>query len=264
MKRKLGINSDCIIGANELATLERIKETGFECFFTANTNPRVAYALRKKADDLGLEFEFIHAPFRGINDMWLEGDAYRELYDGIIRAIDAAEVSGAKHIILHVSSGWNPPPVCDLGLSRYDEIVKYAGEKKVNVAFENLRKLGNHAYLMQRYEHEPHVGFCYDMGHEHCYTETVPYLDLFGDKTLCTHIHDNFGRPEDKTADGDFHLLPFHGNCDYETIMRKLDKYNYTGSLMLEVFNHIDDYKKLGAEKFIKEAYKRLVKLSEL
>ena len=124
MKRKLGINSDCILGANELATLETIKETGFECFFTANINPRVAYALRKKADDLGLEFEFIHAPFRGINDMWLEGDAYRELYDGIIRAIDAAEVSGAKHIILHVSSGWNPPPVCDLGLSRYDEIVK--------------------------------------------------------------------------------------------------------------------------------------------
>ena len=111
--------------------------------------------------------------------MWLEGDAYLEVYNGMIDAIDAAAACNVPIVILHVSSGWDTPEINDLGLSRYDAIVDYAEKKGVIAAFENLRKTGNVAYFVDRYENRDCVKFCYDNGHEHCYTKTVCWMDIF-------------------------------------------------------------------------------------
>ena len=107
--------------------------------------------------------------------------------------------------------------------------------------------------------------FCFDCGHEHCYTKTVRWLDIFTDKVICTHIHDNHSRAmDDKVTDGDEHLLPFDGTYDYAQMMRKLDEYGYTGSLMLEIKNSIPAYKHMDAREFIATAYERIKKISEM
>ncbi len=263
MKRKLGIVSDCIIKESPIVTLDRIKEIGFEAFFTGYIDIETVSALKNKAEKLGLDFEFIHAPFRGINAMWTSGMDYLPLYNAMKQTIDSASACGVKTIITHVSSGWTPPQVCDTGLARYDALVEYAMGKNVNLAFENLRKFGNLACLMDRYENVENVSFCYDCGHEHCYTAVVPFLDLYGKKISCTHIHDNHGRDWDNPlADGDEHLLPFEGTVDYNVMMQKLNKAGYEGSLMLEVFN--GKYSSLTADEFIKTAYDRIKKISTM
>ena len=153
----------------------------------------------------------------------------------------------------------------DLGLSRYDELVVYARDKGVTLAFENLRLLGNLACLVDRYEKLDHVRFCFDCGHEHCYTKTVSIMDVFTNRVCCTHIHDNMGRPmEDKTNDFDMHLLPFDGTYNYEKMMRKLDEYGYAGSLMLEVSQNREDYVKMSHEAFLATCYERIKKISEM
>ena len=263
MERKLGIVASCLHGVSELDALEKIKAAGFETFFTGSYKNDDVRAIKERADELGLEYEFIHAPFRNINQMWTAGMGYLEVFDYMKESIDAAANNGIKYVITHVSSGWLPPQVNDLGLERYDEIVLYAKDKGIQVAFENLRKVGNLAVLVDRYENMDNVGFCYDNGHEHCYTETVCWPDIFREKMLCTHIHDNFGRPEDKMADGDIHILPFDGNCDYAKMMAKLDEYNYTGSLTLEVGRGAR-YKDLSHEEFLQTCYDRLVKISKM
>ena len=96
MKRKLGINMDCMRGVvDELTVLELSHKIGFEAFTTANTDPENVAALRAKADELGMEFSFLHAPYRGINVLWEADEEAAELFAQKIRdAIDAAAAYG--------------------------------------------------------------------------------------------------------------------------------------------------------------------------
>ncbi len=268
MKRKLGLNCDCIRygSLSKTETVDLIRDAGFECLFMNMNELAVISAVKEKAVQRGLSFEFIHAPFRGSNDMWMEGEAYLPLMNGILATIDAAAATEVGMVILHVSSGWHTPPLCDLGFSRFDRIVEYAGEKGIRLAFENVRKLGDHASILHRYAETPHVGFCYDSGHEHCYTETVPFIDLYHSRMWCTHLHDNLGRDhKDLEADGDFHYLPLDGTVDFQAMIRKMDRFGYQGSLMLEVFNTTQpQYRELSPEEFVRLAYERVKKVSEL
>jgi len=267
MKRKLGINTDCLGGLlDEISTLKLAREVGFEAITTGMIHLDGVSALKEQADGLGMAFPFLHAPFSGINGMWTEGESYRTVYDGMLEAIDSAAACGVPAVVIHVSSGWQTPPVNDLGLSRFDALVEYAADKGVTLAFENLRMLGNLACLIDRYEHKQNVRFCFDCGHEHCYTKTISWIDIFTNKIVATHIHDNLGRPfEDKTTDRDSHWLPFDGTFDYHTMMGKLDKYGYTGPLVLEVFRGArGDYKNLSAEEFLTTAYDRIKRIYQL
>ena len=268
MKRALGITCDCITqsGFSALDTLSIIKDTGFDCTFCGYENKDLINKNKNKADKLGLSFEFIHGPFKGVNNLWLIGDDYQPLMQQIKECIDSAQENAISTVVCHVSSSWHPPQPCDLGYSRFDQIVEHAEKRGVKIAFENTRKFGNHASIMHRYENNDNVGFCYDNGHEYCFTETVPFIDIYHKKMLCTHLHDNFGRDHnDLESTGDFHYLPFDGTFDYKTMINKMDKFNYSGSLTLEVFtNRKPEYMLLSPSKFIKLAYEKLKKITDL
>ena len=264
MKRKLGITASCLPGISEYDALDFIKAAGFEMVFSESSDPDTICRLKEKCDALGLSLDFVHSPWRGINDFWMPCDAYLPLWQGIKDSIIGCERAGIPVAVCHVSSGWFPPPICDTGLARFDELVEFAGEHGVMIAFENLRKFGVLAAILERYEKNPKVGFCYDCGHEHCYTGSVRYLDLYGDKLLCTHLHDNHGRdPKDYWADGDEHLMPFDGNIDYADMMARIHKTPYTGALTLELVNEYQ-YRTLGASEFLRIAYERLSRIASL
>ncbi|MBQ9161999.1 MAG: sugar phosphate isomerase/epimerase [Clostridia bacterium] len=265
MERRFGIDANCLKGVSAKDALPLIAKAGFKSFFTDVYTPAAVAEVKEIADKLGLAYTFIHAPFDKVNTFWLEGDAYRDLYDRIKIAIDAASQSEVPVVILHLSSGWTPPAISDVGLKRFDELVEYAESKNVKVAFENLRVVGNVSYFVERYENRDSVGFCYDNGHEHCYTKYVTWLDIFRERTLCTHIHDNLGRGKEKVGEPDLHLLPFDGTADYAKMMRKLDEYGYEGDLTLEVFNSTSpEYLKMSHEEFLNTCYERLVKISKM
>ncbi|MBR2018994.1 MAG: sugar phosphate isomerase/epimerase [Clostridia bacterium] len=262
MRRKLGIISECIIGMDSIDALDLIKAAGFECYFTGHIDDDTVSKLVKKGNSLGLTCEFIHAPFRGINHMWLAGMDYLGIMNGMKQAIDTAAKNGVPTVIVHVSSGWNAPDITELGLARFDELVLYATERKVTVAFENLRMIGNLAYFADRYANMEYVRFCYDSGHEHCYTKTVCWMDIFREKMVATHIHDNLGRGDVREGDPDLHLLPFDGNVDYVKMMRKLDEYHFTGPLILEVSTR--RCPEVEPKAFLADCYARIQKISNL
>ena len=262
MKRKLGINVGCIAGMPQIEQLDLIRAAGFETFFTGCQDQRTIEALMDKAVGFGMQFETIHAPFSGINYMWTPGLDYLTVYRGMKHSIDLAAACGVPAVVMHVSGGWNAPGISDLGLQRFDELVFYAAEKGVKIAFENLRHIGNLSYFSERYEKLNHVRFCYDFGHEHCYTKTVQWMDVYCHRLLCTHIHDNHGRGFEKVGDPDIHLLPFDGSCNYARCVGKLDEYGYTGPLTLEVDNGNNKYPDLTPEGFLATCYERLQRIS--
>ena len=264
MERKLGIDASCLPGVAEIDALDKIKAAGFDMVFGVTNDAKTVCDMKDKCEKLGLSFDFLHAPFRGINDFWRSGLAYRDLRDNIKASIDSAAAAGVPAVVVHVSSGWFPPPICDIGFARFDDLVEHAIDKGVKIAFENLRKLGNLAVIMERYKKIPNVGFCYDCGHEHCYTETVHFLDIYGSRTLCTHIHDNLGRDkEDKWKDADLHLMPFDGDIDYADMMARLNKVGYTGALTLEITKY-GEYLEKSDEEFLAVAYERIQKIAAL
>ena len=264
MTRKLGIKCDCLPGVTPEESLELIKKAGFDAFFTGYSGLEAAVQLREKADELGLSYEFIHAPFGGTNDLWVPGLSCLTLYNQILASIDAAAAANVPIVIVHVTSGWWPPHLSDIGFSRFDGIVEHAIHKGVKIAFENIRKVGNLAAIMDRYERLPNVGFCFDNGHEHCYTETVKFLDLYPTRTICTHIHDNYGRDQsDIWLDADYHLVPFDGNYDFKDRMMRMNKYGYQGSLTMEI-NKKAPYQDLSNEEWLKMVYDRLVKIATM
>lgn len=262
MKRKLGIFCECLTGTSPIDALPLIKQVGFDCYATGCCDPERMLEIKAVGDSLGMSCEFIHAPFGGyeINNMWLSGIEYLGIFNAMKRAIDTASAANVPVVVAHISHGWYPPQINDVGLERFDRLVEYAKEKDIKLAFENVYSVGNLAYFADRYEKCDNVGLCYDAGHEHCFTKTVSWLDIYTDRTLVTHINDNNGRKDVKEGNGDMHWLPFEGNVDYEAMMRKLNKYGYTGSLLLEISmgNNIS----LSQKEWLEDVYSRLLKIS--
>ena len=77
MKNKLGIAAACLSGVKEIDALDLIRDVGFESVFSEDNDPKTVLAIREKCDRLGLVCDSLHAPWRGINDIWLEGRRFR-------------------------------------------------------------------------------------------------------------------------------------------------------------------------------------------
>ena len=255
--RQIGINLYAKQGMELSSYLKKIKELGVDCVFSgvpAKENRR------KQADmvrEAGLDYETLHAPYRGINDIWLEGEAGDQMLAALLDSVDACAEMGVPITVVHLSSGLKPPSITDLGRARFAKLVDYAEEKGVKIAFENQRKLANIAWTFEAFEDRPHVGFCYDTGHEGCFTPGRQYMPLFGKLLICTHIHDNSGE-----FDHDEHLIPFDGKLDFNRIARQIRESGYTGSLMLEVIaGNSHNYDDISVEEYLERsaaAVKRL------
>jgi sugar phosphate isomerase/epimerase len=108
-------------------------------------------------------------------------------------------------------------------------------------------------------------GFCFDFGHENCFTKTIDWMHVYENQVIATHIHDNFSRGERNADKVDLHLLPFDGNCDYERIMRRMNEYEIAVPLMLEVSNRMrPEYLEWSHREFLATAYERLKRISEM
>ena len=228
--RKLGVNYSAKWGVSFAEFLKIIKDIGFECFFTGVPKAENIPAMAAAAAELGLEWETMHAPFGHINDIWVVGERGDAMLAEMMVAVDRCRVAGVPIVVVHLSSGNNPPPLSEIGLARYTRLVEYAAVSGVKVAFENQRKPDYLAWAFAHFGRMSHVGFCYDCGHEGCFTKDVHFLPLYGDRLLCTHIHDN-----DCIEDHDLHILPFDGRSDFGRIARQIRETGYKGPLTLEI-----------------------------
>ena len=249
---KFGIEFDNDLEIPCLEQARMIKEHGFDAAF-----------IGLEADNLGeivdalhqydIEIESCHAPFDGINNMWLAGEAGDRMYQRLTNSVDACAEYNIPVVVVHLSSGKNPPRMNDIGFERYDRLMQYAREKGVMVAYENIRKLDNVAYMMENY---PDAGFCWDVGHEACYMYGMEFMPLFGKRMVAIHFHDNTG-----VYDEDMHWLPYDGVIDMDRAARHFAKSGYQKSLMLEV-----DQRSAGVpdlEEFYNRAHAAAIRFAE-
>lgn len=229
--RKIGINLQSIEGLTDEEYLREIAALGFSTTFTDVLERSKQASVAELCARFGIECETLHAPFGHINDIWLDGERGQAMFDELTECVDHCIIAGASIAVVHLSSGTNPPSITDIGRERFARLVEYAAQKNVKIAFENQRMLANIAWAFETFKAET-VGFCWDCGHEFCFTPGRHYMPLFGNRLICTHIHDNSA-----VFNADDHLLPFDGKCDFDYVTGTIRESGYTGSLMLEVGN---------------------------
>ena len=258
--RKIGINLHFLKSLSDFEAVELLSAHGFCATFSdtfdAERQVKIAELLAKK----GISYDTLHAPFGHINDMWREGEGGERMCAELIACIDNCALAGVPMAVVHLSSGVNAPQVNDIGIERFTRLVEYAEKRNVVIAFENQRKLTNISWALETFEQNEKVGFCWDCGHEGCFSPGREYMPLFSSQLVALHLHDNYAVFTD-----DRHMIPFDGTLDFEKIAERIRKSSYSGTLMLELFKKDGEpYGNMTADQYLDRAYAAALRLRKM
>lgn len=250
------------------------KKIGFEGFFTCYDGAENIRKYRQVADEIGMIYQSVHAPFLTMDKMWERSREADEAVSLLSECVRACGENDVPIMVAHVYIGFDKDTPTEEGLENFGKVIAVAEECGVKIAFENTEGEGYLAAIMERFKTSPAVGFCWDTGHEMCYNHSQDMLALYGDRLIATHINDNLGI---KDFDGkitprdDLHLLPFDGVADWDGIVRRLNKYGYDGILTFELKTKSQDgrcenekYAELPIERYIAAAYERACRVATL
>lgn len=277
MAYKLGLSVDTGFPLSVGDSMRLIRRTGFDAFFTGwrPDAPIAAYA--RLAEELGLIYQSIHAPFGGMNEVWNGSEKGVYITDSLIRCVDDCAENRVPLMVLHPFIGFEDHTPTAVGLELIGRVVRAAEDRGVLLGFENVEGPEYLKAIMDGFSSSPVVKFCWDTGHEQCYNYGIDQLSLYGDRLAGTHFNDNLGivtgrtDPNGTTWLDDLHLLPFDGIIDWQNVMDRIRRVNYTGILTFELTIHSkpgkhenDPYKLMGPEGYAAEVYRRACRIAEL
>lgn len=205
--------------------------------------------------------ETLHAPFDKINDMWKADEAGEKMLERLIDGVDKCAKYDIPVLVVHISSGCPMPEMNETGIKRFEKLVEYANEKNIIIAFENQRYMENLQYMMKNH---PKAGFCWDNGHESCFTPGMHFMPHFGDRLVALHIHDNCGE-----YNADNHVLPFDGKINFEEVAKYIAQSGKNVTVMLETsrfskYYGESIYEKLTDEEFFVKAAAAARRLADM
>lgn len=269
----LEIHKDIALPLTEQIALYR--EVGFDSFFTYWWRGLDVGALRRAADKTGMIFQSIHAPSTRVCDMWYDTPDTADVLSELLECLRDCAAHDVPIMVSHAFCGFDRHEPTELGFRNFDILVAEAKRLGVRIALENTEGEEYLAALLERYRDEPMVGFCWDSGHEMCYT----HRDLLGEphhgaKLIATHLNDNLGTwAADGTRTGrdDLHLLPFDGAIDWRDAADRLAKWGYDDILTFELKvrsqpgrHENDAYGRMEPVEYITQAYMRCCRVAAL
>lgn len=273
-KQKIGISlgNNYVLPTKEVIHL--VSRIGFDAISPEwNANINIS-ELVDAAKDCGLFIQSLHAPFKRAADMWSTDETIAHpAKDELFAALNDCIHFNIPILVVHTWKGFDYRFDAEtLNYKNYDEIVSYARKHNIKIAFENTEGEEFLFALMEHFENDDTVGFCWDSGHEMCYNHSQDLLSKFGDRLIMTHINDNLGisRFDGKTFwTDDLHLLPYDGIADWDYNIERLKKSQHMDILNFELNirskpnRHENDiYEQMSLEQYFTEAYKRACKIA--
>ena len=250
------------------------KEVGFDGFFAEWENEETINKLCKLADELRMIFQSVHGPYTGCMDIWKGGPAANAAAKEILDCVEACGRAGVPMVVLHpyytfdLRYGPNPE-----GVEFFRQILEEASKYDLKIAIENVEGEDHMAEIFRVLGDYENLGFCWDTGHEHCYSD-LDFIELYGDRLFGTHLNDNLGRSDQNGKNDpvdDLHLLPFDGEIDWKEIAGRLQSTGFDGPLTFELKKitkfgqwQKPEYLEMSMEEYVREAYERAVKFREL
>ncbi len=241
-----------------IETINAIKNAGFKNVFIEWYNKDWIITQEEQLKyirEKGLNVIFAHLGYQNINDLWIEGDTGNRLVDRYKNDIKICKENNIPMVVMHLTTKSEAPKYNETGLKRLKEIVDYAQELDIKVAFENTKIKGYLDYVIENIDNK-NVGICFDSGHYHVHFDDDLDFTKFKDRIFAVHLHDN-----DKSDD--LHLIPFDGTLDWEDTIRNLKKCNYSGPITMELCYRYD-YLNMSIDDFYKKGYEIGKKLKEM
>ena len=190
-------------------------------FEKENGSAKQQMALFKK---YGISPSSLHMRYKGWNlsNFWKKGFGGAFLEHQLKKDVKTAHKNNIPAVVVHLVG---EPSL--IGLKRLKRILKLCKKLDVFLAIENINYPNLFAYVFENIEHE-NLKFCYDSGHNNTFDAQTDYLEKYGDKLVCLHLHDNRGSHDD-------HTLNKYGTINWKKIAEKLAKINFNGSLDYEM-----------------------------
>ena len=273
-KQKIGISIGNSYAIPTTEVVKLVARTGFEAISPAWKQGVDLTDVIDTARDCGLAIQSIHGPFHGAAALWSEdaavsGPAIAEL----LEALEDCRKFRIPVMVMHTWIGFEYSQVPnETGLRNYGILVAKAKEYGVRIAFENTEGEEFLFALMDHFQNDDTVGFCWDSGHEMCYSYGKDLLKLLGHRLIMTHLNDNLGvsRFDGKTYwTDDLHLLPYDGIGDWDVLVqrlqksRKLEYLNFELNITSKPNRHENDvYAQMPLEQYFAEAYKRACRIA--
>jgi len=273
-KQKIGMSIGPIPGIPSVDMVKMLKAAGFDAVSPAWRADEDLGDVVAAAKECGMAVQSLHAPFLKAATLWSPDP---EISAPAVEEIMTVAADCAKHhipvLVVHAWIGFNYDfDKSALCFDHYDALVRYAGEQGFTVAFENTEGEEFLFALLERYENDPAVGFCWDSGHEMCYNHSQDLLARYGDRLVMTHLNDNLGICDfagvTRAAD-DLHLLPYDGIADWEDNVRRLkgsrpqEYLNFELTVASKKDRHENDvYAAMPPEQYLAEAYKRACRIA--
>lgn len=241
-----------------IQTIDAIKNAGFKNVFVQWMDKDWECSQEEQVDyvkKLGLNIIFAHLGYQNINSIWEEGEIGESLVKRYKEDIRQCKKHDISMVIMHLTTKYEAPMYNEIGLNRIKQIVDFAKELDIKVAFENTKIKGYLEYVLQNIDND-NVGICFDAGHCHAHFNDEFNFEAFKNRILAVHLHDN-----DKSDD--LHLLPFDGTIDWEHTVKNLKQSNYNGPITLELCYRYD-YLKMSIDEFYKKGYEVGQKLQKM
>ena len=242
--------------------LQYIKDAGFQSVMIWWGDEEDEFTVPKKLQPelvrkIGLKLDNAHLAFGKVNYLWEDSLEGIEIFNTYCSWIDDCKDHNIPIVVMHASNGNNPPPYNELGLNRFKKLVEKAEKNNVSIALENVRKPEYIEYIFKNIISEK-LKFCYDSGHENCFSPEIDFLSKYGDRLISLHLHDNNGI-------NDQHLMPFSGNVNWKRIMTEIKRLEYKGSLSFELdAQFIDVTKMYTITEYLEEAKIKIQKVIDI
>lgn len=271
-KRQLCLGTDLQFGIPITDQIRLFKKTGFDGFFTEWTRGEDIAAYKRTADEEGMIYQSIHAPFDKAAKMWMPQGEAKEAAGELLECLADCERHGVPIMVVHAFIGFQEQNPNDFGVENFREVVEAARKAHVKIAFENTEGEAYLEKLLTSFAEYDNVGFCWDTGHELCYNRGRDMLEKYGDRLFAMHLNDNLGIRDfggKITWMDDLHLLPFDGVVDWRGVARRLQRRRWRDMLTFELVtkskpgrHENDRYGRLPIEEYISEAYARACRVA--
>lgn len=273
-KQKTGISVSNSYGVPVPELVRLVGRTGFDAVSPEWEENDDFAETAEAARESGLAIQSLHGPFDVAAKMWsADTDDSEEALRKLFLSLETCKQYSIPVMVVHVWMGFdNIPAPNSEGFENFGKLVKKAEEYGVKIAFENTEGDELLFALMEHFDGNGNVGFCWDSGHEMCYNHSMDLLARFGDRLIMTHLNDNLGisRFDGKTYwTDDLHLLPFDGIADWDyniARMKKAKKQEYINfelNIRSKPNRHENDaYGEMPIERYFTEAYNRACRIA--
>ena len=218
--RKTSINLYCNTELDSKYKIDKIKQLGFDEFFTGVYADKETMTAKEQIDyakSIDLKCTMLHCSYNepDLNDFWLDTQLGETVYNNYAEQI--LEHKGyCDNFVVHLNGSFDSQ-LTETGLNRISKLLDICEESNTNLCIENLYSSKEIPYIFKNIKH-PRLKICFDIGHRNFLTPNFDVLEDYGEFVTVLHIHDNHGITDE-------HLICGEGNIDWEGFAKVITKF---------------------------------------